>query len=417
MSQEIAYKNGRLFVEEVDVARLADAVGTPFYAYSATAISHAYARLRAAASHPRVKIFYAVKALSHIAILKVLGQAGAGMDVVSGGEIKRCLAAGIPAARMVFSGVGKSEDEITLALKEGIYQFNVESLPELEALSRLAVGMKRRAPVALRVNPDVDAGGHVKIITGKEENKFGINWDHAEEAYARASSLPGLEVQGLSVHIGSQILQLAPFRKTAERLEKMVRRLRAAGKKVERVSLGGGFGIPYQGGAFPLAEFGQLANEVAEKFQCDIELEPGRFLVGEAGILVTRTLYVKRGTAKNFLIVDAAMNDLIRPTLYEAYHPIGKVVEGGGGKERYDIVGPVCETGDYFAQNREIEACSAGDLIAIFCTGAYGTAMASTYNSRSLIAESLIKGHNFSVIRPALTIEQQLSWENTPAWL
>lgn len=417
MSNEIAYRNGRLFIEEVDIAKLADEIGTPFYAYSATAINDAYSRLRNTANHPRVKIFYAVKALSNIAILKLLGKAGAGMDVVSGGEIKRCLAAGIPASRMVFSGVGKTAEEIALALGEGIYQFNVESLPELEAVSNIAVQLKRQAPVALRVNPDIDAGAHIKIITGKEENKFGINWDQVEEAYAQASTLSGLDVMGLSVHIGSQIMQVAPFRKAAEKLEKMVKRLRASGKKVERVSLGGGFGIPYQGGVFPLAEFGKLAGDVAEKIQCDIELEPGRFLTGEAGILVTRTLYVKHGTAKNFLIVDAAMNDLIRPTLYEAYHPIARVVEGNGRKEYYDVVGPVCETGDYFAQNREMEACFQGDLIAIFCAGAYGTSMASAYNSRPLIAETLIKGQNFAIIRPALTIEQQLSWENTPQWL
>ncbi|MBI3418598.1 MAG: diaminopimelate decarboxylase [Proteobacteria bacterium] len=414
----IAYKNDRLFVEDVDVAALAKEIGTPFYAYSTSAISKAYENLVAAIAHPRVKIHYAVKANSNIAVIKVLSRAGAGMDIVSGGELKRCLKAGVKAADIIFSGVGKTEEEIGFALKKDIGQFNIESLPEMEILARLAQGMKRRAKVALRINPGIDAGGHAKISTGKEEDKFGINWDQVENAYACVSEIPALEAVGLTTHIGSQITETAPFQNAAARLEDMVKRLRARDLSVQRVSLGGGLGISYRGEKIPVAEFGRLVRGFAERLDCEVELEPGRHLVGEAGILVTKVLYVKRAAAKNFLVVDAAMNDLIRPTLYEAHHHIQPVTRPqDNALETYDVVGPVCETGDYFAKDRQLPITQANDLIALLCAGAYGASMSSTYNSRALCPEILILGRKSAVIRPRLTIEQQLSWENIPNWL
>jgi diaminopimelate decarboxylase len=417
MTGALAYKSNRLFIEDVDVADLAKEIETPFYVYSSAAIEGAYQRLKSALSHPHVRIFYAVKACSNIAVLKLLGAQGAGMDIVSIGEMKRCEAAGVAPGNIVFSGVGKSREEIAYALHKGIYQFNVESLPELEAIANVAEELKVTAPVALRVNPDIDAGAHKKIATGNEENKFGINWDQVEAVYDKACRMDSIQPVGLSVHIGSQIMEVEPFRRASKRVADMVKRLRAKSQPVERVSLGGGFGIPYQGGAFPLQEFGELVTEFADKLQCHVEVEPGRFLVGEAGMLVTRVIYVKHGTAKNFLIVDAAMNDLIRPTLYEAYHPIGKVIQEGAAQMTYDIVGPVCETGDYFAHDRKMEGCKEGDLITIFCAGAYGAVMAGTYNSRALIAEVLVKDDKFSTIRTPLTIEKQLAWETIPGWL
>lgn len=414
----IYYNKGRLHIEGVEVEDLARQIGTPFYCYSGGAIVDAYRKLHEAVNHPRVKIFYAVKANSNVAVIRTLHGQGAGMDIVSAGEMARCLKAGVPARGIVFSGVGKTRDEIALALKEGIHQFNAESLPELEALSQVAGELGMTAPVALRINPDVDSGTHAKISTGKKENKFGIAWDDVEAAYARMARTPHLEAVGLSMHIGSQMTDTAPFAHAFARMEEMVKRLRAAGNKVPRVSLGGGLGIPYRGEAIPLAAFGRLVHETVQRLACEVELEPGRYLVGEAGVLISKVLYVKRGEAKNFLVIDAAMNDLIRPTLYEAYHPVGRVVENTMPDEAiYDVVGPVCETGDYLALERTLPLCQADDLVAIFCAGAYGASMASCYNSRALIPEILVEGRNFALIRPRLTIEQQLAWETMPDWL
>ena len=417
MTQLIAYKHSRLMMEDVNIANLAQTAPTPFYAYSAGTMRARYHELVNAVNHPRVKIFYAVKANSNIAVLSILGKAGANMDIVSVGEMKRALAAGITGERIVFSGVGKTEAELAFAMQHNIYQINAESLPELDAINRIAASLNCVAPVALRVNPDVDAQTHAKISTGKDENKFGISWDHVEAAFKYADALPNINVMGLSAHIGSQITSCEPFINSAARMEEMVLRLSSSGYKVHRVSLGGGLGIPYQDQTIPVAEFGKLVHDFAEKMQCDIELEPGRFLVGEAGILVTKVIYVKESGSKKFLIVDAAMNDLIRPTLYEAYHPIAKVLENSKteGLQTYDIVGPICETGDYLAENRALPPCQAGDLIAIFMAGAYGATMSSMYNSRNLIGEILVDGQKAHIIRKPLTIEQQLLWETIPA--
>jgi diaminopimelate decarboxylase len=415
----IAYKNNRLFVEEVDVAELAQTHGTPFYCYSASAMQKAYCDLEKAISHARVSIHYAVKANSNLAVIKVLAQCGAKMDIVSGGELKRCLAAGVKGEDIMFSGVGKTEEEMAFALRSGVGQFNVESLPEIDVLAKVAAGMNMQAPVALRVNPDIDAKTvSAKIATGKKENKFGIDWDCIPQAFTYCKNLPSLAVEGVSFHIGSQITTLEPFRDAFARAEEIVSQLRAAGHAVNRVSLGGGLGIVYRGNEqIDLSGFGKLVRECAGRLNCDVELEPGRSLVGEAGILVTKILYVKKTAVKNFYIVDAGMNDLIRPTLYEAYHPIEPVVRPNKvNLDSYDVVGPVCESSDYFAHNRQLPALEPNDFIAILCAGAYSASMSSTYNSRALCEEIMVYGQKSAVIRPRLTIEQQLAWENVPAW-
>ncbi len=417
MTKHIAHKNSRLVMEEVDIAELAKTIPTPFYAYSSGTMRARYQELSQAINHPRVKIFYAVKANSNIAVLSVLGREGANMDIVSSGEMKRALAAGIAGNRIVFSGVGKTDDELAFALQNNIYQINAESLPELDAINRVAAKLNVKAPVALRVNPDVDAQTHAKISTGKEENKFGISWDHVEDGFKHAASLSHINVMGLSAHIGSQITTAEPFINSAARMEEMVVRLRSLGHTIQRISLGGGLGIPYQNETIPLEAFGKLVHNFADKMNCDVELEPGRFLVGESGVLVTKVIYVKETNSKKFLIVDAAMNDLIRPTLYEAYHPISKVIEAAAPQPQqvYDIVGPICETGDFLAENRALPPCQAGDLVAIFMAGAYGATMSSMYNSRALIGEILVDGKKADVIRKPLTIEQQLMWETIPS--
>jgi diaminopimelate decarboxylase len=414
----IGYKNGRLFVEDTDVSVLAEKIGTPFYCYSSAAMRSAYENLAAAIDHPRVRMHYAVKACSNLAVIKLLAGCGAGMDIVSIGEFKRCLAAGVKPGHVVFSGVGKTDEEIEFALKNGVGQFNVESIPEIDAIARIAGHLKTRAPVALRINPEVGAGGHDKISTGREEDKFGVNWEQVEGAYAHMAGLPTLQALGLTCHIGSQITEVQPFIDAAARVEEMVGRLRHAGHTISRISLGGGLGISYQGESVPVTGFGKLVHDFAERMGCDIELEPGRHLVGEAAILVSKVIFVKHGTAKDFLVIDAAMNDLIRPTLYEAYHPIVPVVEKKDAPLGvYDVVGPVCETGDYLALDRQLPACHAGDHIALLCAGAYGATMASTYNSRALCPEVLISGVKFATVRARLTIEQQLVWETMPEWL
>ncbi len=418
MNKFIARREGRLCVENVDVAGLAGQTGTPFYCYSRAAMEEACRNFAAAVDHPKVKIHYAVKANSNLAVIRLLSNRGCGMDVVSGGELARCRKAGVKAGDILFSGAGKSAEEIEAALLAGIGQFNVESLPELDAVSRAAQRLGRTAPVALRMNPEVEAGHHAKASTGKEEDKFGINWDQVEKAYAVAEALPGLELKGLSMHIGSQIVSAAPYVRAAARMEDMIARLRKAGHRVEHASLGGGLGISYRGENIELEEYGKLARGFAERTGCAVKLEPGRFLVGEAGILVTKVLYIKHGTVKDFMIVDAAMNDLIRPTLYDSWHAIEPVIwNPSGPSDVYDVVGPVCETGDYFALDRQLPVCQAHDLVAILCAGAYGACMASTYNSRALIPEILVSGKNFALIRPRLTIEQQMAWETVPDWL
>jgi diaminopimelate decarboxylase len=411
------YVNQRLMAEDVDVAELAGTIQTPFYLYSAAALRANYQRLVKAIAHPRVTAHYAIKANSSIAVLRVLANEGAHMDIVSAGEMKRCLAAGVPGKHIVFAGVGKTDAEIAFALTHGIYQFNVESRPELQAINRVAQGLGLRAPVALRINPDVEADTHAKISTGSEETKFGIAWDQVENIYAEAAQLPNVDVLGLTAHIGSQITDVAPFEEFYGRMKDMVARLRGKGMTVSRVSLGGGFGIDYGHGAIDVMALGAAIRRTADDLQCDVQIEPGRYLVADAGILVSKVIYVKHGTVKHFLIVDAAMNDLIRPTLYEAHHPLDKAVQDKAAPETYDVVGPVCETGDFLALDRTLPACRAGEFIVLFCAGAYGAAMSSMYNSRALIGEMLVDGAKTASIRQILTIEQQLAWETMPDWL
>lgn len=419
MSDVLGYRDGQLCLESVSLAQLAATTTTPFYCYSHHAITKAYQTLQQATAQKNVHIHYAVKACSNLAVLKLLHQLGAGMDIVSQGEMQRCLAAGIKGEAIIFSGVGKTDDEIAFALHHHIHRFNVESLPELAAINRVAAKLGVTAPIALRINPDIDAKTHAKITTGKKDNKFGIGWDGVENAYRQASRLPHLRPMGLTMHIGSQITEAAPFRHAFARMEVIVSRLRQQGHRITEVGLGGGLGIAYNPAQPPdIQGYGTAVQETANRLACRVELEPGRFLVGEAGILVTRVLYVKQGTEKKFLIVDAAMNDLLRPTLYEAHHPMLAVTQPLDNKqETYDVVGPICETGDYLALNRTLPALAAGDLLAVTHAGAYGAAMASTYNSRPLIAEILVKGETFSTIRPMVSVAQQLAWEKIPDWL
>ena len=416
------YRNGALHAEDVPVCEIAAAVGTPFYCYSAATLARHFRLFDEALEGTEHLVCFAVKANSNVAVLKLLGDLGAGMDIVSQGEYLRARAAGVPGERIVFSGVGKTRAEMRLALEGGIRQFNVESEPEMEALNAVALALGTRAPVALRVNPDVDAKTHEKIATGKAENKFGIPIARAREAYARASALPGLEVVGIDVHIGSQLTDLAPFEAAYARLADLAEALRADGHEIRRLDLGGGLGIPYARAntAPPLpSEYGAMVRRVLGHLGCEIEIEPGRLIAGNAGIMVARTIYVKEGEGRRFLILDAAMNDLVRPAMYDAHHDIIPVNEPAPGAERlrYDIVGPVCESGDTFAKGREMAALSAGDLVAFRSAGAYGAVMASEYNSRPLIPEVLVQGDQFAVIRPRPSYEEMISRDRIPPWL
>lgn len=342
--------------------------------------------------------------------------------MVSGGELTRALRAGIPPQRIVFSGVGKTADEMAMALAAGIHQFNVESEPELDALSQMAVSLGQRAPVALRINPDVDAKTHAKISTGRAENKFGIAWDRARETYAHARSLPGIDIVGIDVHIGSQLTDLGPFRAAFDRVAELVAALRADGHKIARLDLGGGLGIPYEPGqpAPPSPQdYGLMVKEVASGLGCQIITEPGRLIAGNAGVLLSKVIYVKEGEARRFVILDAAMNDLLRPAMYDAYHAIAPVMEAALDAPTMpaDFVGPVCETGDSFAKGRETTAVKAGDLVVMRSAGAYGAVMASSYNSRSLVPEVLVNGHEYAVIRPRVEVEDLLALDRVAPWL
>jgi len=363
-----------------------------------------------------------MKALSNLAVIKLLGDAGAGMDVVSGGEYRRARAAGVPGERIVFSGVGKTREEMRLALEGGIRQFNVESEPEMRALSEVAASMGVIAPVTVRVNPDVDAKTHEKISTGKAENKFGIPLARAREVYAEIATLPGLEAVGIDVHIGSQLTELEPFRLAYQKVVELTEALRADGHDIRRLDLGGGLGIPYErsNDAPPLpVEYGRMLREVVGHLGCEIEIEPGRLIAGNAGLLVAGVTYVKHGEGREFLIADAAMNDLIRPAMYDAWHDIVPVREAAAGAVMtpYDIVGPVCESGDTFAKGRMLPSLAEGDLIAFRSAGAYGAVMASEYNSRPLIPEVLVEGDQFAVIRRRPTFDEMLNRDTIPDWL
>lgn len=416
------YRDGALYAEDVPVAEIAAAVGTPFYVYSTATLLRHFRLFDEALTGMDHLVCYAMKAASNQAILKTLAQAGAGMDVVSQGEYLRAKAAGVPGDKIVFSGVGKTAEEIRTALTGGIRQFNVESEPEMEVINAVAQELGQVAPITIRVNPDVDAKTHAKIATGKSENKFGIPISRAREVYAHAAALPGLKVIGIDCHIGSQLTELEPFRKAYEKVAELTETLRADGHDIRRLDLGGGLGIPYtrSNEAPPLpVEYGQLIKDTLGHLGCEIEIEPGRLIAGNAGLMVSKVIYVKSGEDREFLIVDGAMNDLIRPAMYEAHHDIIAVKEPAVGIESraYDIVGPVCETGDTFAKQRDMPPLAAGDLIAFRSAGAYGAVMASEYNSRPLVPEVLVHGDQFAVIRPRPDFDEMINRDTIPEWL
>jgi diaminopimelate decarboxylase len=415
-----AYRSGVLHAEAVPLPTIAQAVGTPFYCYSTAALEENYRAYADAFAGTDTAICYAVKANSNLAVIRTLARLGAGADVVSLGELKRALAAGVPADRIVFSGVGKTKEEMRFALEAGIFQINVESVPELENLSEVASALGRSVPIAVRVNPDVDARTHAKISTGRKENKFGIDIDYAREVYARARDLPGVEPVSIAVHIGSQLTDLGPFRAAYERVAELVHALRADGHDIRRLDLGGGLGILYRDEDLPtLADYATMVTSITGNLGCHVTLEPGRSLVGNAGILVTKALYRKEGVSRDFLIVDGAMNDLIRPSLYDAWHTILPVTEPARSVERspIDVVGPVCESGDTFAVQRPLPPIRPDELVAFLSAGAYGAVMASTYNTRPLAPEVLVTGSDFAVVRRRPTIEELLAAEEIPAWL
>jgi diaminopimelate decarboxylase len=420
VSEFFGYRHGELYAEDVPLQQIAETVGTPFYVYSTAAFVARYRRFSDAFGPERPLICYAVKANSNLAVLSIFAGLGAGADVVSEGELRRAFAAGIPPERIVFSGVGKTAREMSAALSAGVHQVNVESLPELRRLAAVATELNCTAPVALRINPDIDARTHAKIATGKKENKFGIDADEALAAYRLAAALPGIRPVGLAVHIGSQVTDLEPYRAAFERLADLVRALRRDGFEVDRVDLGGGLGIRYHRERPPdVGQYARLAREVFGGMGLALELEPGRTLAGAAGLLATRVLYVKAGATRRFVVIDAAMNDLIRPALYDAWHDIVPVREPtpGATRTRADVVGPICETGDTFAADRDLPELAEGDLVAFTAAGAYGAVMSSTYNSRLLVPEVLVDGDRYAVIRARPSYDALLALDTIPAWL
>ncbi len=417
-----SYRNGALHAEDVALAMIAEAVGTPFYCYSNAAIEQHLEGFRNAFAGQNALLFYAMKANSNQAVLTTLARLGAGMDVVSEGELRRARAAGVPGERIIFSGVGKTLSEMTLGLEENIFCFNVESEPELEALSRAAISLGAVAPIAIRVNPDVDARTHATIATGKSENKFGVPISRARDVHAYARTLPGLSIRGIDMHIGSQITDLKPFDDAFALLADFVRTLRADGHRIEHVDLGGGLGIPYRIDNDPppfVEDYARIVARHTAALDCKVMLEPGRAIVGNAGVLVASVIYLKKGEKKRFVIVDAAMNDLVRPTLYEAHHDILPAIAPAPAAQftRSDVVGPVCESGDYLALDRDLPEVAAGDLIAVMSAGAYGAVQAGTYNSRLLIPEVLVKGSQFAVVRPRPSYEELIALDTLPPWL
>lgn len=415
------HRNGRLMAEDVDVAALADAVGTPFYCYSSATIERHFTVFRdavAAAGNAPPLVAYAVKANSNQAVIATLARIGAGADVVSLGEMKRALAAGVPAERIVFSGVGKTAEEMEAAIHAGVFQINLESLPEAEMLSAVAARMGRTVPVAFRVNPDVDAGTHAKISTGKAENKFGVGIDVAPEIFGRLAALPGLQMRGIALHIGSQLTSLAPLEAAFERVGRLVADLRAAGHSITHVDLGGGLGVPYRPEDNPPspAEYGAMVARVTKDWDVTLMFEPGRVIAGNTGVLLTEVLWVKPGATNPFVIVDAAMNDLARPALYDAYHDF-VAVRPTGETMTASIVGPVCETGDTFARDRVIDKVESGDLAVFRTAGAYGATMASTYNSRSLVPEVLVDGDRYIVVADRIAAGTIMAAERVPDWI
>lgn len=416
------YKNGILHAEDVALPDIAAEVGTPFYVYSTATLTRHYTLFKDALDGIENLVCFAMKSNSNQAVIAHLAKLGAGMDVVSGGEYARARAAGVPGERIVFSGVGKTREEMRMALEGGIRQFNVESEPEMVVLSEVAASMGMRAPITVRVNPDVDAKTHEKISTGKYDDKFGIPISRARDVYAFAASLPGLEVIGIDVHIGSQLTELEPFELAYNKVADLTRQVRADGHTIRRLDLGGGLGIPYErsNSAPPLpTEYGALIKRCVGDLDVEVEIEPGRLISGNAGLLVSGVIYVKNGENRDFLILDAAMNDLIRPAMYNAWHDIVPVVEAAAGSEQlpYDIVGPVCESGDTFAKQRNMAPLASGDLVAFRSAGAYGAVMSSEYNTRPLIPEVLVQGDQFAVIRSRPTFDEIINRDIIPEWL
>lgn len=417
-----AYRDRVLYAEAVNLAELADVVGTPFYCYSSATIERHYNVFAAAFAGVDALVCYALKANSNQAVVTTLARLGAGADVVSEGELLRARAAGIPPQRIVFSGVGKTARELNLAVEHGILCVNVESESELELLSSIAIAKGRTADISIRVNPDVDPKTHAKIATGKAENKFGIRISRGREVYARAAKLKGVRAIGVDMHIGSQIIDLQPFRDAFALLAEFVGVLRADGHAISHVDVGGGLGVPYREDNEPPPDpnaYAAIVKGATQNLGCRLILEPGRLIVGNAGVLVTRVLHVKHGDAKNFVVVDAGMNDLIRPTLYDAHHDIRPVREPSAGRRRIvaDVVGPVCESGDYFALERELAAPDAGDYLALMTAGAYGATQSGTYNSRPLVPEVLVRKHEWALVRPRQGIEDLIALDRLPPWL
>jgi diaminopimelate decarboxylase len=415
-------RDGELWCEGAPLRAIAEAVGTPVYVYSTATLERHYMVLRdalAAAGLGAPLIAYAVKANSNVAVLRTLGDLGAGADTVSEGEIRRALAAGIPAERIVFSGVGKTEAEIAFAVETGVAEINVESEPELHAVNRIAHAAGKRAAIAIRVNPDVAAGGHAKISTGKAENKFGVSFSEAERLYANAANMPGVRPVGVACHIGSQITDLAPMAAAFAKMRGLVERLRAEGLPVQRLDLGGGLGVPYFNQPEPPspADYAAMIAEATRGLDIELAFEPGRMIAANAGVLLSRVVHVhERPEGRRFLVLDAAMNDLIRPAMYDAFHDIRAVVPRAGEAAPYDVVGPICETGDTFTRDRALPPLQAGDLVAFMTAGAYGAVMASEYNSRLLVPEVLVKGDRWAVVRPRPTYEEMLAREQAPPW-
>ena len=413
------YRDGALFAEDVPVARMADAVGTPFYCYSTATLTRHYRVFADALADLNPLICFALKANSNLAVVKTLADLGAGADVVSEGELRRALAAGVPAGRIIYSGVGKTRTELASAVDHRVHQINVESLPELEALSAVAAERGTAMDIAIRVNPNVDAETHHKIATGRKEDKFGIGIDDAPAAYDRAAQLPGLNPVAVAVHIGSQLTSLKPFRAAFTRVAELVQALRARGHNIARIDLGGGLGIPYKDEAPPLpTDYAAIVRETVGGLGCALAFEPGRMLVGNAGILVSRVIYIKQGHDRRFVIVDAAMNDLIRPALYDSYHALlpGRAPAPGVALEPADIVGPVCETGDSFAVGRPVPPLVTGDLLAFATAGAYGAVMASTYNARLLVPEVMVNGADYAVVRKRQSYDALLALDSFADW-
>ncbi len=417
---EFNYINGTLHAEEVSLRTVSHEVGTPFYLYSSKTISGNYSQFRKALSGISHSIAYSVKANSNIAILKLLGNLGAGMDIVSSGEYLRARKAGIDGSRIVFSGVGKTEDEMAIAISGGIKQINVESEPELKLLNSVAMNLGKVVPIAVRVNPDINAFTHEKISTGKLENKFGVPYNEVVKFCQKLSNYKNVKLSGLAVHIGSQLTDLVPYRQTFEKISHLVKVLKSNGHTISILDLGGGIGISYAetGKVIDLKRYADLVKSSLGNLECEFEFEPGRLIVGNAGVLVCSVIYLKEAYERNFLIIDGAMNDLIRPAMYDAYHDVIPVKQNKKASiVKVDIVGPICETSDTFARDREFPLTQKGDLIAILCSGAYGAAMSSEYNSRPLVPEVLVKDNKFSIIRERNRIEETIARDTIPKWI